>query len=196
MPAIRLSKGALVRLEGSNDAARAIVFQYNPESLRHSLQAAALSSAPGAPTVPAGAPTDAVSETFSFTLVLDAADALAAGDASAGQIGVHPLLSALELLLREDAQPLVNAATVFVWGKHRMLPVRLVRLDVHERLFDSGLNPLHATVHVTLQAMDGTEPGAASLVQALFAQHQEMLKALARTAYSTSVQAQADSPGV
>jgi hypothetical protein len=74
---------------------------------------------------------------------------------------------------------------VFVWGKHRMLPVRLVRLDVHERLFDAALNPLHAAVHVTLQALDGTEPGAGSLVPTLFAQHQEALKALAQAAYTS-----------
>ncbi len=212
MPSLRLTKAALVRLAGGG-AARAIVFQYNPQSLRHSLQAQPPSSAapvaagqsPSWPGwlgnlgglggwlggAPWGAPPEqasAVSEMIRFTLVLDDADALAAADPVATNLGLHPVLAALELLLREDAQPQADGATVFVWGAHRVMPVRLVRLEVHERLFDPALNPVHATARVTLQALDGTEPGAAAQVPALFKQHQDALKAFAQALDSSSPQ--------
>jgi hypothetical protein len=218
MPSTRLVKAALVRLAGPNRAAtRVIVFQYNPQSLRHGLQAGPLSSVPGAPAGQGqpwpgwlggfgglggwfggsgwGAPaaqSAAVSEMIRFTLVLDAADALESGDAVTTAAGLHPILAGLELLLREDAQPQGDAATVFVWGARRVMPVRLVALDVHERLFDPALNPLHARARVTLQALDGTEPGAGTLVPALFHQHQLMLQGLAQAADALTPQAAAE----
>ena len=217
MPSLRLTKAALVRLAGAGGAARAIVFQYNPQSLRHWLQAQPPSSAApvaagqgsswpgwlggmgglgglggwlgGAPWGAQPAQAFAVTETIRFTLVLDEADALAAAEPVATNLGLHPMLAALELLLREDAQPQTDAATVFVWGAHRVMPVRLVRLEVHERLFDPALNPLHATARVTLQGLDGTEPGAGTLVPALFKRHQDALKAFAQALDSSSPQA-------
>ena len=213
MPTVRLTKAALVRLTSAGRAARAIVFQYNPQSLRHWLQAQPPSNvapvgAGQSPSWPGwlgglggwlgsaawgaqGAQASAVSEMIRFTLVLDEADALAVADPVATNLGLHPMLAALELLLREDAQPQTDSATVFVFGAHRVMPVRMVRLDVHERLFDPALNPLHATARVTLQALDGTEPGAGTLVEALFKQHQDALKAFAQALDSSSAQSEA-----
>jgi hypothetical protein len=96
------------------------------------------------------------------------------------------MLAALELLLREDAAPPNNSVTVFVWGLNRKLPVRVVALEVNEELFDPELNPLHATVCVMLQALDGTEPSVSNLTAALFAEHQAALAALAASVYTAS----------
>ncbi|MHB8347336.1 MAG: CIS tube protein [Acidiferrobacterales bacterium] len=197
MPAITLSKGALVRLESRKGTPRAIVFPYNPESLQHSLRVATPSDILAAPGQ-AATPATTVIEMIRFTLVLDHADAMQTLDPSliAPQTGLHPILSALELLLREDAQLPANGATVFVWGTKRIVPVRLVELDVQERLFDPSLNPLHAIVHVTLRALDGTEPGAGGLIPSLFVEHQDALTQLAQTVYTSSMQVQEGSSTV
>jgi hypothetical protein len=218
MASIELSKAALLRLGAVHGVPPFIVFQYNPETLRHSLHAGdipgvAAASNPSSPATgrPASGgglsgvlsglfrsqssslgsavpPTATVTELIRFTMVLDRADAMQTQDPQSPAVstGLHPNLSALELLLREDAQPRANAATLFVWGAHRRLPVRLIGLDVHERLFDPGLNPLHATVHVTLQALDGTEPGTAAMVRGLFTAHQDTLRSLAAALASTA----------
>lgn len=131
---------------------------------------------------------DKIIETFQFTLVLDAADTRqsASSDSLAHGEGLHPMLAALELLLREDAKLGPDVATVFVWGTGRRLPVRLVGLAVHEQLFDASLNPIRATVDVTLQALDGSVPGTGELVGQLFAEHQSALQALASPVYTST----------
>jgi hypothetical protein len=179
MPAVNLRKGALVRLDAAGAVPRAIVFPYNPESLVHSLQA---------PDAAAAAAGTGVTELIRFTLVLDGADALQAPEQNplVVQLGVHPVLAALELLLRQDAQPASLGATVFVWGDNRILPVRLVELDAAEKLFDARLNPLHTNVHLTLRGWDGGEPGASALVRELLAAHRNRLEVLAQTVYTTS----------
>lgn len=136
-----------------------------------------------APLVPQPA---TVIETIQFTLVLDCADAMQGSQEPMASLGLHPILAALERLLREDARPMTHGATVFVWGANRSLPVRLVDLDMHEELFGGSLNPLHARVEVALQALDGTEPGAGQTSAALFAQHQKELAALAQVLLNSS----------
>ena len=235
-------KGALVRVDDAMSTLSAIVFQYNPDTLRHSLHSGALplsaasmgvpsgdsgegASVPGFPGGLAGAGgipgTDArtgggvfgglggpasligtinssatqmvvaqaatITEMIRFTLVLDSANAMQDPNQAVASLGLHPVLAALELLLREDSQPTMHATTVFTWGVNRRLPVRLVELDVHELLFDAGLNPLHARVHVTLHAIDGTQAGAGQAAAELLAKHQKMLTSLAQVALTSPV---------
>jgi hypothetical protein len=221
MPNIRLDKGALIRLAGPNVVQRTIVFPYNPESLHHSLRAEASppplpdSNAPGGPAgstglasileglfgssgapAPRAAESGKVTELIRLTLTLDRADAMQTPnvDRVGMQLGLHPILSALELWLRDDAQALGNMVTLFVWGAHRILPVRLIGLEVHERLFDAHLNPLHASAHLTLQALDGTEIGVGSLALRKFQAHQDVLAKWAQAVLSGSAQATGVSP--
>lgn len=197
MPSTVLSKGALIQIGASNPSPRAIVFQYNPASLQHNLRADALPGADANPTQRTTALAK-IDEVIRFTLVADAADSMQTATPGSAEkfTGLHPLLAALELLLRESADPPANSATLFVWGINRQLPVRLIGLEVQEELFDPGLNPLHATVQVTLQALDGSESGTSALVAKLFADHQGVLTALAESIYTATPSAGWRGPGL
>ena len=99
-------KGALVELVSgiSGSVPNVIIFQYNPETLRHTL---AQALAPAAPTGQATANALAVggvpTETFSFSLSLDATDQIADRDprvsGEAIENGIYARLAALELLM-------------------------------------------------------------------------------------------------
>ena len=180
-----MMKGALVELVSgiSGSVPNVIIFQYNPETLRHSLSQA---TAPVAPTagktsgsalaVP-GAPT----ETFSFSLTLDATDQIADRDprvsGEAIENGIYARLAALELLMYpagnsrsksnssrsgtsssggEDRRPTPASqlpVVLFVWGTGRILPVRVTSLTITEKLYDEKLNPTSAEAQLELHVL-------------------------------------------
>lgn len=204
MTNIRPDKGALVRVAMPDVVQKVLAFPYNPETVHHALRSDALAG-PTSAGADAGfasgigstAAAAKVSELLRFTLVLDRADAMEDPnrDPQGLQLGLHPVLSALEVWLREDAQPLGNAVSLLVWGAHRVLPVRLVGLEVHERLFDANLNPLHASAHLTLLALDGTEAGAGSWAARKFQAHQAALVQMAQTALTANLAPTGLAPG-
>jgi hypothetical protein len=46
---------------------------------------------------------------------------------------------------------------LFVWGPHRILPVRVTALTITERLYDPLLNPTHAEAQITLRVLTPDE---------------------------------------
>jgi hypothetical protein len=114
-------------------------------------------------------------ETLSFELRLDATDALDAGDPVAGLFGIAPTLSTLELMtypkgggvLKEvigllgtrkghQFRPPENPPMVlFLWGTQRVLPVNIDSMTITETAFDRLLNPIRATVAVSLTVIEG-----------------------------------------
>lgn len=152
----RISKGAFVQFDKHEAPGRVITFQYNPEKLYRKLEARKKGSLPR--------------ETITFTLILDATDDLERPGEHSHTVesGIYPQLSALELLLypqnskhrhksflgislsrRTKDQPL----TLFIWGKNRILPVRVTELHITEEMFDPVLNPIRASIEVTLQVL-------------------------------------------
>ena len=86
-----------------------IIFQYNPETMTHAWTPATTSAgAPGSATNPLAITGDPT-ESFSFTLAMDATDMIADGDAVetalATASGVYTRLAALEMLLFPTAPP-------------------------------------------------------------------------------------------
>lgn len=158
-----------------------IIFQYNPETLTHSWSPAEVDYMQAQGTNPLavrGLP----AETFSFSLVMDANDQIAAHDPIAITSGIYTRLAALEMLLFPivENQPAASlTATVsavanaiglgsvesqtvpagelpvvlFVWGGARIVPVRVQSLSVSETLYDELLNPRHAEATITLQVL-------------------------------------------
>jgi hypothetical protein len=98
-------RGALVELIPTAliPVPNVIVFQFNPETMTHTwTQPEAAPAGPNATVTDPYAVTHEPGESFSFVLVLDAADAIATGSASAGLAevsGVYSRLAALEMLL-------------------------------------------------------------------------------------------------
>jgi hypothetical protein len=50
-----------------------------------------------------------------------------------------------------------GSVTLFVWGRNRIVPVRLRELHIVEQLFDSALNPVRAEIAVALSTRDRTD---------------------------------------
>jgi len=173
----RILKGAFVRYDTPAAGPRIIIFPYNPETLNRIIVPSAPPQPPGPPSAATGSPL----ETIVFTLTLDAADALEQGSAQAAAAGVYPVLSAIELLMYPPL-PGLTPVTLFVWGPNRIVPVRVVGLNILESLFDPSLSPIQATVQVTLTV---TPPGDIPSLGYLL-QHISLLNGLAGLGYSTS----------
>ncbi|HXQ80568.1 MAG TPA: hypothetical protein VN775_04595 [Opitutaceae bacterium] len=173
----RILKGAFVRYDTAAASPKIIVFPFNPETLNRIIVPSAQPPPPGPPNAATGSPL----ETIVFTLTLDATDALEQGNAQAASLGVYPVLSAIELLMYPPL-PGLTPVTLFVWGPSRIIPVRVVGLNILESLFDPNLSPIQATVQVTLTvAPPGDTPSLGYLLQ-----HVSLLNGLAGLGYSTS----------
>lgn len=197
-------KGALVAYESQFLGAvpNIIVFQYNPEQLSRSL--ASRSAPPEASNV--GAAREDVQrvlgppvETVNLTVELDAADQLAEPETHPQIVahGLHPALASLELLLYPSNtqvllnQTLAQAGTaqicptdiplvLFVWGRTRVLPVRLTNFSVTEDAFDQKLNPIRAKVELGMRVLTFMELRETSLGYTAYLASQSQKEVLAR----------------
>lgn len=150
----QILKGALVQFgRGLPREGRTVAFQYNPESLRRTLE-------------PAG-PGEAPKEIIRFTLTLDATPALERPEQEPAALasGLLPRLAALELLLYQGDGPdrpkrpgASSSFCLFVWGAERAVPVRVAQLEIREQMFDTRLHPIRAEADLTLEV-----PGEAIL---------------------------------
>jgi hypothetical protein len=146
------------------------------------------------------------SESFSFSLAMDATDQVALPvdnllAQSTISPGIYARLAALEMLMFPlDAAPGKSAllgtqttnddaravpagllrTVLFMWGKLRILPVRVTSLTITEKLFDEFLTPTHADAQIELRVLTSTELGWVA------GQPTSQLKDIAGAAYSYS----------
>lgn len=164
-------KGAFLKFEGGLlGLPNIVVFQFNPETVSRtpSLAQNDLPSTGEArdPRYVTAFPT----ESFSFSLRLDATDQLAATNPIAISSGILPALSALELLMypvpatgglleipgsgsEYTSPPNLLPVVLFFWGPFRLLPVNVTSLWINEVEYDPLLNPTRAEVSVSLQVV-------------------------------------------
>lgn len=188
----RLLKGALVALDPFNPLASVIAFQYNPAQLTRTLTARAPRE--GADRSEAlrlaGAPT----ETFKLDVEIDAADQLERGEAR--EVGIHPQLAALEMLLYPKSTVVIANTvlaltgsievvapqaplTVLVWGAKRVLPVRVSEFTITEDEHDQRLNPIRAKVSLGLRVLSYSDLPVSNPGYHLFLAHQVAKEAMA-----------------
>ncbi len=196
----RVLKGALVTLTETGETHSTISFQYNPDTLQRVLKARMTGGTSGQPVELFGPPT----ETITFDADLDANDQPATGQQNEADDGIHPALAALELLLypssaqitqiNDDSKkgvvairPVQVPLTLLVWGRSRVLPVRLDSLTIKEESFDADLNPLRASVRITLQVLSYLDLGLNSQGGSQFMSHQRQKESLARDYASGNV---------
>ena len=127
---------------------------------------------------------------------LDAVDALEQGDSTAVQAGIYPQLALLELLVYPGSQqvlqndallaagmleivPMVAPLTLFVWGPNRVLPVALTSLSVREELFDTNLNPIRATLTLSMRALSYSDLAPGTRGYNLFLAYQQAKESMA-----------------
>ena len=200
----RLLKGALVAYQSQflGPIPNIIVFQYNPDQLTRTLSHRTPPAMPGN----TGAAREDVLrvkgppvEDISLSVELDAADQLAEPllHPQIVAFGLHPALAALELLLYpKSSQVLFNLSLasagtaeitaedvpllLFIWGKSRVLPVRLNSFSITEEAFDQQLNPIQAKVELTMRVLTFMELKETSLGFNAYLATQVQKEALAR----------------
>ena len=190
-----LLKGAIVGVDIFNPLASVVIFQYNPATLTRTLAprtAGADSSARAEPLRLTGPP----EEDISVEIEIDATDQLEVGDALASTAGIHPQLASLEMLVYpKTASVILNTAlmlagtievvppeaplTLFVWGPHRVVPVRITSFSITEEAYDSSLSPIRAKVTLGLRVLTYNDLPITNPGHALFLVHQVIKEAFA-----------------
>lgn len=189
-----LFKGALVAssLMGST---KVIPFQYNPASMQRSLT----------PNVSGGEEQDRTlaimykgppTQTISVSIEFDASTGLNKDASTEVQHGVYAQLAALELLLTPSTSdllstqamlatgvmeiaPLATPNLFFVWGQARVLPVKVTQFSVTEELFDAHLNPIRATIALTMRVLNCNDVSAINQAYQQYIVYQQKMEQIA-----------------
>ena len=172
-------KGAFINLGAGllGGLPNIVIFQFNPERVSRTPTLAQPPQTPvGAGQIDATQQASDPSESFSFTLNLDASDQLAQDNPIAAASGILPALSALELLmLPKLAMPIDLAAlagdksvkyvspptklptVLFFWGPFRIWPVTVDSLSVTETEYNPLLIPVRAEINVGMQVLTSNQ---------------------------------------
>jgi len=208
MTSPRLVKGGIVQLDpASGRTLGVIALQYNPDSLTRTLQVQA-SGGDGADKSQALRLKGAAVETLKVDAEIDATDRLEQPDQNATTVslGIHPQIAALELLVQPtsaalqtndalsrsgvlEVLPIQAPLTLFVWGRNRVVPVRVTDLSVTEEAFDANLNPIRAKVSLGLRVLSVDDLGFDHRGGTLFMGHLRSREQLATKAGTVALSA-------
>lgn len=149
-----------------------VVFQFNPDRVTRTPRVVRQTPKDdGSGTHNASLMPGQPSETYSFTLRVDASDQLASGNPIAATSGILPTLSALELLMVPQGSLSIDLfnlsggdkpfqfppnklpTVLFFWGPFRIFPVNVTSLSITETEYDPLLNPIRAEVTVNLTVL-------------------------------------------
>ena len=198
-------KGSLVvfpdHTPGSQPSA-VIALQFNPDAMKRTL---AHRTPPAPPQGPTGAAKEDVLrvagpplETITMTVDMHAADQLNDPESApaVAEHGLHPALATLELLMypptantqkvdqqAADGQVQVSTAALplvlLMWGKSRVVPVKVTSFSVSEEAFDTRLNPIAAKVELGLQVLTDMDFTGDSIGRDAFVAYQKAKENLA-----------------
>jgi hypothetical protein len=195
-------RGALVAVDPDTRLPSVVLFQYNPTTLTRTLEVKNGEGGGIEALKLYGAPV----ETIKLEAELDATDRLEWSEPSALADGLHSQLAALELLAYpRSAAVIANTALLaagaleilppqgplilFVWGAKRVLPVQIKEFTITEDAHDTRLNPLRATVALSLRVLSYDDLPSGHQGHALFLAHQVAKEVLARAAIIGSLDA-------
>ncbi|WP_069163762.1 hypothetical protein [Nocardia altamirensis] len=166
----RVISGGIVLVPASGPM-RTFPLQYNPDSVSRSLQPQG-TGASGQDRSEALRLKGPATETYSVDAEFDLTDAMAAAvtQPDAVRDGLHPQLAFLSGLINPTAATLATndalaragkleiipaqaPLTLFVWSRHRIVPVRITGLTIVEEAFDTALNPIRAKVSLTMRVL-------------------------------------------
>ena len=179
----RIVAAGFVRLSGDGAIARIVGFRYNPDALSRRMEATTVASTPAGS--PAGSPAEP-REVMSFRVVLDASDDLQEASAIAVEFGVRPQLAAIEQLMYASTR-FPDDTILLVWGKHRVVPVQVMELQIHERMFAPDLAPISADVDVTVRVLKTDDLGDRQNALRIWSAHLTEMDALAARAPRTEL---------
>jgi hypothetical protein len=193
-----LQKGALLVLDPTTGIPlNTISFQYNPETIKRSLQPQSVGDLPDRTEVlrlkgPA-------IETIHCDIEIDATDQLAASNPTAINLGIAPQLAVIELLVYPSSAilianevlslvgtieilPMSSNLTLFAWGSNRVTPVRLTGIEISEEQFDPKLNPIRAKVTLSMRVLNVNDVGFLTPAGAMYMAYQMSKESLAQQA--------------
>ena len=201
----KLIKAGLVIVDaGTARVLRIISLQYNSDTLTRSLTAQTAGGNDQDRVEPMRFKGPAV-ETFKLEADIDATDQLEFPDQNpnAGQYGIQPQLALLESLVYPtasqlasvDAQansgtleiaPMLAPLVLFVWGKNRIVPVKVSDFSITEEAFDAALNPIRAKLNLGLRVMSTDDLGFGSKGGSLYMAYLQNKERLATKVQSAS----------
>jgi len=187
----RIIKGGLVLLDRDSGAVqRVITLQYNPDTLNRSLELQGAGE--GGDRLEALRLKGPPVETINLEAVIDATDQLEFPESNEQTVasGIAHRLATLETLLYPNSTTLAEhhalaaqgrleilSATqplvLFVWGKHRIVPVRITSFSIVEEAFDTELNPIRAKVSLGLRVLSTNDLTYASTGGSLYRTYQQ-----------------------
>ena len=195
----RLLKGGIVLVDSNSGAVqRIITLQYNPETITRTLKGQTMGD--DADRSQAMRLIGPPVETYKLDAEIDAADQLESqDDAMHDTVKEHGILSHLAVLetmlypantalLKNNSLasrgtleivPVESPLTLFVWSRHRVLPVRITDLSITEEAFDPRLNPLRAKVSLGLRVLNVNDLGFDHRGGSLFMNYHQRLEYLA-----------------
>lgn len=191
----RLVKGGIVLVDLDSGAVqKIIVLQYNPDTLTRSLQPQGVRE--GGDRSEALRLTGPPIETIKLDAEIDATDQFETADAQATQVGIHPLLASLEMIVYPSSAqlqannalaqsgtleivPMIAPLTLFIWSKNRIVPVRLTDFSITEEAFDPALNPIRAKVSLGMRVLSVNDLGFNAKGGSLFMAYQQQKEKLA-----------------
>ena len=178
-------RGAFIAYEpdGYPGDKRVIPFRFNPEALSRTIAieggetgGGVEGAAPGAAAAPAAeASADpaggTLKESFSVQIRVDFADREESVNGLDEEFGIAPEIAAIEDLLypaeteseasSDGSEPVRAAArrptVLFVWGRKRVLPVRIASLKIDESVYNNHLNPVRAEIEASLEVLGGSQ---------------------------------------
>jgi hypothetical protein len=190
-------KGSLVAIDGTSGAQTEIPFQYNPASIRRTIQPRMVGGEPAGHSEVIRF-TAAPNETFSIQIEIEG---LASADEAPNQQlatqGVFPNLYALEILMYPDLAsiqsatqalasgaleiaPAVVPMVLLVLGPQRVVPVVITGYEVVEQFFSPTLTPLRATVDLTLRVLTYNDVVSSSPAYSRFITYQQSKQTMAK----------------
>jgi hypothetical protein len=180
----RLLRGGLVLLNPTSGTVQKVLpLQYNPDSITRTLQVQDMGdSGNRADSLRLKGP---AIETIKLEAEIDLTDELERGNPTALQLGLQPVLAALELIIQPTSRQLQNnnsladsgalevvpmetALCVLVWSRNRVMPVKVTDFSITEDAFDTSLNPIRARVSLGLRVLTVTDLGFAHKGGTLF----------------------------
>ena len=201
----KLIKAGLVIVDAATARVlRIISLQYNSDSLTRSLTAQTAGGSDHDRVEPMRFKGPAV-ETFKLEADIDATDQLEFPEQNpnAGQYGIQPQLALLESLVYPTASqlasvdsqassgtleiaPMLAPLVLFVWGKNRIVPVKVSDFSITEEAFDAALNPIRAKLNLGLRVMSTDDLGFGTKGGSLYMAYLQNKEKLATKVQSAS----------
>ncbi|NQZ12321.1 MAG: hypothetical protein HRT35_34645 [Algicola sp.] len=193
-------KGAFVSVD-SQGVTKTLSFQFNPANLKRSLKPQMVGGEQGDRSMAVrfkGAPVQTIDADIEF----DASSGLDNSMPNSIENGVYSQLAALEIMLAPscavvnkinsqlnagvmEVAPMLAPTIYFVWGKNRVLPVKISQYTITEEQFDADLNPIQVSVSASMTVLSYSDLDSSNHAYQQYMVYQQTMESIAAKAYGS-----------